>query len=129
MLGNTGSDSESPKMERLHHVQNILARWATEHDTVPMPEADDASHRSTNPDALMELVLRFTTDSGPRTIIASGVPLKVASAITQEMLCAGHFAEYSDQRPRSATALWARGQNKEKAAKPRSLLKLAAARP
>jgi hypothetical protein len=131
MLDQAGSVSGDPNMERRLRVQNILDRWATQHDPMAMPEAeaDEASRRSTNPDALMELVLRFTTEAGPRTITASGVPLKVASAITQEMLRAGHYAEYSDQRPRTATALWARGQNKERAAKPRSLLKLAATRP
>ena len=115
-------------MERLHLVQNILTRWATQHDIEAAPQAEKVSHRSTHPDAPMQMVLRFTTDSGPRTIIASGVPLRVASAITLEMLRAGHFAEYADDRPRLAMALWARGQKNKAGARPRALLKLAAGR-
>ena len=76
----------------------------------------------------MQMLLRFTTEDGPRTIIASGVPLRVASAITLEMMRAGHFAEYTDDRPRLAMALWARGQKNKAGVKPRALLKLAAGR-
>ena len=113
-------------MERLLSVQNILAGWKPQHDTQAAPEAEAAPQRSTNPDAPMELVLRFTTEFGPRTIIASGVPLKTASAITQEMMRAGHFAQYADQRPGPAMAAWARGWKNKEGVKPRTLLKLAA---
>ena len=47
-------------------------------------------------DGQVNLVLRFVTDSGPRTIIAPGVPRKVASDIAKEMEKAGHRAEYTD---------------------------------
>jgi hypothetical protein len=114
-------------MERQLRVQNILTRWAS-HETKPAPQPDEAVHRSTKPDAPMQMLLRFTTEDGPRTIIASGVPLRVASAITLEMLRAGHFAEYADDRPRLAMALWARGQKNKAGAQPRALLKLAAGR-
>lgn len=52
--------------------------------------------RGAKPDGQVNLVLRFATESGPRTIIAAGVPRKVASDIVGEMEKAGHCAEYTD---------------------------------
>jgi len=63
----------------------------------------------------MQMLLRFTTDAGPRTIIASGIPLKVASAIALEMNRAGHFAEYVDDSPRMNLAARTRKRKTGKA--------------
>jgi hypothetical protein len=51
---------------------------------------------STRPDARMNLLLRFETASGPRTVIAPGVPLSAASQIADAMSEAGHFAQFVD---------------------------------
>ena len=100
-------------MGRLLQAGNILGRWTRKED------AEIASYestgRSTMPDAPMQMLLRFTTDAGPRTIIASGIPLKVASAIALEMNRAGHFAEYVDDNPRMNLAARTRKRKTGKA--------------
>ena len=55
--------------------------------------------RQTSPDAKMNLILRFETEQGPRSVVAPGVPLALASAIAHEMLRCGHFADYVDYLP------------------------------
>jgi hypothetical protein len=55
--------------------------------------------RSTQPDARMNLLLRFETANGPRTIVAPGVCLATASEIALVMSEAGHFAEFVDHMP------------------------------
>ena len=55
--------------------------------------------RSSHPDTGVTLFLRIETGSGPRTIIASGLPLSAASEIAEALTEAGHYAEYVDQRP------------------------------
>jgi hypothetical protein len=55
--------------------------------------------RSTSPDARMNLLLRFETANGPRTIMAPGVSLATASEIAFVMSRAGHFAEFVDWLP------------------------------
>ena len=47
----------------------------------------------------MNLLLRFVTEAGPRTVVATGIPLRIASDIAREMGRAGHFAEFVDQYP------------------------------
>jgi hypothetical protein len=55
--------------------------------------------RSTDPQALMDVLLRFETAFGPRTIVAPGVSLAMASEIAFVMSQAGHFAEFVDHIP------------------------------
>jgi hypothetical protein len=45
----------------------------------------------------MNLLLRFETANGPRTVIASSVPLQTAREVVDAMLRAGHHAEYIDR--------------------------------
>jgi hypothetical protein len=113
------------KMGHFPGVHDILARWAELHQPEPVPEVEFV--RSTIPDAPMQMFLRFTTSAGPRTVVASGVPLKVASEIAQEMMAAGHYVEYIDDRSRPALAHLIKKQKSEGSAKPAASLKLAAA--
>ena len=62
-----------------------------------LPVEMPASDRSTSPDARMNLLLRFETESGPRTVVAPNLPLKLASEITTAMIRSGHYAEFIDQ--------------------------------
>ena len=55
------------------------------------------NERSTAPGATMNLLLRFETASGPRTVIASSVPRQIASEITEVMRSAGQHAEFIDR--------------------------------
>ena len=84
-------------MPHVSRPRGILKRWRT-------AQSDGLSHepefeRRTNPEARMNLVLRFATQAGPRTIVASGVPLGLAADIAREMEKAGHFAQFIDQLP------------------------------
>jgi hypothetical protein len=63
-----------------------------------------ALERRTQPDARMTLFLRIETIRGPRTIIASGLPLSAASEIAEALTEAGHYAEFVDQRPQVTMA-------------------------
>jgi len=83
--------------QQIPRVHGILARWRGRQAAKALPEPD--FERSTAPEARMALLLRFSTDAGPRTIIAPGIPLRVASDIAREMEQAGHFAEFVDQLP------------------------------
>ena len=60
-------------------------------NTAPAPECSSA------PDAPMNLVLRFETASGPRTVIACSVPRQVAAEIRDVMKGAGQHAEFIDR--------------------------------
>ena len=53
--------------------------------------------RSTTPTAVMNLLLRFETINGPRTVIACSVPLQTAREVADAMLRAGHHAEFVDR--------------------------------
>lgn len=53
--------------------------------------------RSFNPSAPMNLLLRFETVSGPRTVIACSVPRQVAAEIAEAMKKAGHHADFVDR--------------------------------
>lgn len=53
--------------------------------------------RSTSPDAPMNLLLRFDTENGPRTVIACSVPLATAREIAETMSRAGQHAEFVDR--------------------------------
>lgn len=55
-----------------------------------------SNERSAAPDAPMNLVLRFETASGPRTVIASSVPRQIASEISDVMRSVGQYAEFID---------------------------------
>jgi hypothetical protein len=77
---------------------NMLVGWRSE-QIQPPPASDDDFRHSTSPEARMNLLLRFETDSGPRTIVAAGIPLRAASEIAHAMKCAGHFAELTDYLP------------------------------
>jgi hypothetical protein len=55
------------------------------------------NERRTAPDAPMNLLLRFETASGPRTVIASSVPRQIASEISHVMRSAGQYAEFIDR--------------------------------
>ena len=45
----------------------------------------------------MNLILRFETASGPRTVIACAVPRRVAAEIAEVMQSAGQHAEFVDR--------------------------------
>ena len=62
----------------------------------PVPAVPE---RRTCPDAAMNLMLRFETERGPRTLVAPGVPLTLASEIADAMILAGHYAEMVDHTP------------------------------
>jgi hypothetical protein len=53
--------------------------------------------RSHSPDAPMNLLLRFETPSGPRTVIACSVSRHVAAEITEVMRSHGQDAHYIDR--------------------------------
>lgn len=53
--------------------------------------------RRSSPDALMNLILRFETASGPRTVIACSVPRHVAAEIADVMRSVGQHAEFVDR--------------------------------
>lgn len=54
--------------------------------------------RDTHHAASVDLLLRFATANGPRTVMVPNLPLSDASAIAREMVIAGHHAEYFDHR-------------------------------
>jgi len=58
---------------------------------------DMALARSMSPDAPMNLLLRFETASGPRTVIACSVPRQVAREIAEVMLRCGQHADFIDR--------------------------------
>ena len=66
-------------------------------EDTPAVAPDPDYHRSTAPDAKMNLLMRFDTALGPRTVITSGVPLALASEITATMIRNGQYAEFIDQ--------------------------------
>jgi hypothetical protein len=75
-------------------ASRILARWnfKPSQRVESVPEFD----RRSLPEATMNLLLRFETDRGPRTIVAPRIPWKVASLIAEAMVGAGHYAEMID---------------------------------
>jgi hypothetical protein len=79
-------------------IRGMLAGWRSE-QIQPPPPADEDFRHSTSPEARMNLLLRFETESGPRTIVAAGIALRAASEIAHAMKCAGHFAEITDHLP------------------------------
>jgi hypothetical protein len=50
-----------------------------------------------SPDAPMNLILRFETVGGPRTVIACAVPRKIAAEIADVMNATGQHAEFVDR--------------------------------
>ena len=71
--------------------------------------------RNSHPDTGVTLFLRIETVSGPRTIVASGLPLSAASAIAEALTEAGHYAEYVEQRPQIAIREWVALRQQEQA--------------
>ena len=59
--------------------------------------SDVSVERSHAPDASMNLLLRFETASGPRTVIACSVPRQVAAEISDVMHSVGQHAEFIDR--------------------------------
>lgn len=80
----------------LSQISRLFSRLRNEDDT-PQVTPDPDFHRSTSPDASMNVLLRFDTPLGPRTIVASGIPLMIASEITATMIRNGQYAEFIDQ--------------------------------
>jgi len=65
---------------------------------LPSPEDDvEVLERSNAPTAPTNLLLRFETANGPRTVIASSVSLNMAREVTEAMIKAGHYAEHIDR--------------------------------
>lgn len=62
-------------------------------------ESSRTQDRSTLPDALMNMLLRFETPQGPRTVVAASVPLAIASDIHAAMRRMGQHAEFIDRCP------------------------------
>lgn len=58
---------------------------------------DFQEERSFHPDAPMNLLQRFETASGPRTVIACSVSRQVAAEIAEVMKKAGHHADFIDR--------------------------------
>jgi hypothetical protein len=83
--------------ERIGGVRRILNSWRGRQAQISAPAQE--LERSTSPCAPMSLILRFETEAGPRTVIASGIPLAHASDIAWEMEKAGHYAQFVDQLP------------------------------
>ena len=83
--------------QQLTRVRHILNHWRKGVSAKPAPEMELS--RSTQPEAPMNLLLRFETRNGPRTIITPKVPLKLASEIADEMIAAGHHAAFIDHLP------------------------------
>src|SRR3954466_10374448 len=83
--------------QQIGRVRRILRHWSGEKS--PTSCGVSELERRTSPYAPMNLLLRFATEAGPRTVIASGVPLGHASVIAREMERAGHYAEFVDQIP------------------------------
>jgi len=99
--------------QRLPQIWRTLARWCGQPapDLALVPEYQ----RSTLPDSPMNLLLRFETPSGPRSILAAGIPLKIASEITTTMIRTGQFAEFVDHCPTSSVADRVKRRKLEKA--------------
>ena len=112
-----------PDMERLLRIKNILRRWAAQPNRAGS-ETEEDFRRRTEPNAPMTLLLRFMTESGPRTIIATGIPLRIAAEIEREMMRAGHYADYIDEFPRLTMAERIKRLKLERAAKARTVIKL-----
>ncbi len=55
--------------------------------------------RGTSPYARTNLLLRFETPNGPRTVVAPGISLAIAHEIANAMTEAGHFAELVEPGP------------------------------
>jgi len=78
-------------------IRTLLQAWRGK-DHEPLESAPEFWRR-TLPDATMNLLLRFETESGPRTIVAPRIPLKVASQLADTMIAAGHYAQVVDAYP------------------------------
>lgn len=115
-------------MERLLSIKSVLRRWAVQPSQTDSDMEEDFRRR-TEPNAPTTMLLRFMTESGPRTIVATGIPLRIAADIEREMMRAGHFADHVDEFPRLTMAERIKRLKVERAAasKARTVIKLAAA--
>ncbi len=73
----------------------LLASPADYHDEAEIVELPPASAAA--PDASMNLLLRFETSSGPRTVIACSVSRQVAAEIAEVMQRCGQYAQFIDR--------------------------------
>ena len=87
---------------RIGTILNILESWRRGGQE-PLENVPEFWRRSV-PDAPMNLLLRFETESGPRTVVAPRIPLKLASLIANTMIETGHYAEVIDHYPPVAMA-------------------------
>jgi len=55
------------------------------------------NQRSQSPEAPMNLIMRFETASGPRTVIACSVPRHIAAEISDVLNAAGQHAKFVDR--------------------------------
>ena len=99
---------------QLQRVRSAFMRRHRENKPTDEPNLPELQ-RSTSPVARMTLLLRISTQSGPRTIIAPGIPLKVASEISEAMASAGHLAEFIDHCPTTPMADRLRSRRFDKA--------------
>ncbi len=74
----------------------IYDAWPAASEAPPSAPHDELE-RSAAPDAAMNLLLRFETASGPRTVIACSVSRQVAVEITQLMRTLGQDAHFIDR--------------------------------
>jgi hypothetical protein len=121
-----GCPTLDANMERALTIKNILGHWSKQAASQENSTEEDCPRR-TAPDAPMTLLLRIKTEAGPRTVVATGIPLMVASDVAREMLRAGHFADYIDECPRLSVADQLKRRKLERAAasKSRTVIKLA----
>jgi hypothetical protein len=63
----------------------------------PSSDEADGLERRHSPDAPMNLLLRFETASGPRTVITCSVSRNVAAEITEVMRSHGQDAHFVDR--------------------------------
>ena len=75
-------------------AMGLLATAINYHDEA---EAADLRPASGAPDAPMNLLLRFETNSGPRTVVACGVSRQVAAEIAEVMERCGQHARFVDR--------------------------------
>jgi hypothetical protein len=74
-----------------------LARAHQEEDLEQQTEDLATIERSNLQTLPVNLLLRFETANGPRTVIASSVPFKMAREVTDAMIKAGHYAQSVDR--------------------------------
>jgi len=87
----------SDKRNKLSASRTAMGLLATALDFHDEPETADLRPASGAPDAPMNLLLRFETSSGPRTVVACGVSRQVAAEIAEVMQRCGQHARFVDR--------------------------------